>query len=36
MSQENNNNSGNNNLPKVLGIGGIFFLSDNLHAAKDW
>lgn len=35
MEDQNNNNE-NNNTPKVLGIGGIFFTSDNLSEMKAW
>ena len=37
--KENKNQSeekANENIPKVTGIGGIFFFSDNPKEAKDW
>lgn len=29
-------NSNNSSEPKVTGIGGIFFFSDNVHETKEW
>lgn len=34
--QENNSSSSVDTTPKVTGIGGIFFYSDNVAATKEW
>ena len=40
MEKENNNtiqeSANNNSMPKVTGIGGIFFLSDNPQKTNEW
>jgi len=33
---EEHNKPSDNNTPKVTGIGGIFFFSDNLQQTKEW
>ena len=33
---ENQNRNNDNRIPKVMGIGGIFFFSDNLEQTKEW
>lgn len=33
---ENRNNSSDKPTPKVTGIGGIFFYSENIEATKEW
>lgn len=36
MEDSKNSTSATNNTPKVTGIGGIFFFSDNPKETKDW
>jgi predicted enzyme related to lactoylglutathione lyase len=36
MEESKNNVSSNDTTPKVTGIGGIFFFSDNPKETKDW
>ena len=36
MEDAKSSTSANDNTPKVTGIGGIFFFSDNPKEAKDW
>jgi predicted enzyme related to lactoylglutathione lyase len=36
MEESKNNVSSNDTTPKVTGIGGIFFFSDNPKESKDW
>jgi predicted enzyme related to lactoylglutathione lyase len=36
INQSNNSPSVNDTTPKVTGIGGIFFYSDNLKETKEW
>jgi hypothetical protein len=35
-NQTDNSTSSDNTTPKVTGIGGIFFYSDNVKETKDW
>jgi predicted enzyme related to lactoylglutathione lyase len=36
MASENNNADANDTTPKVTGIGGIFFFSDNPKETREW